>query len=350
MLKGHSLINIAVAYNKNDLLQLLSGDLATSFDSRILVVGAYEAVRTEDVIQQKGELPGKTQPDIPNDDILQKLSKKIDEFEDDSFTDHASDQEVIPIPVLDFAGQIVNHATHQTFITSHGIYLVTFDGSKNLNDALGDREDERRITILVILNAVLSMLLNDAQLLRISNSLTLDEVGKMAFDLGVSNTEIDAIGSDFIPMNKFYSLRIFREKNKSCRDFVKAMDAVKINSHTMCQILRQEEVTTDLPDKIRNLPPSDEMLDKLCLRIGKEWMVLGLELGIEIERLEQIEYDKPKVIREISRQMLYCWRNRDDESTIRELLQALERSGRNPHLVTEILENCESYRKLILVD
>ncbi|VDI69204.1 Hypothetical predicted protein [Mytilus galloprovincialis] len=106
----------------------------------------------------------------------------------------------------------------------------------------------------------------------------------------------------------------------------------------------------DLTDKILNLWPSDEMLDKLCLRIGKEWMVLGLELGLEIERLEQIEYDNPKVLREISRQMLYCWRNRDDESTIRELLEALERCGRNPHLVTEILENCESYRKLILVD
>ncbi|XP_071140870.1 uncharacterized protein [Mytilus edulis] len=192
------------------------------------------------------------------------------------------------------------------------------------------------------------MLLNDAQLLRISNCLTLDEVRKMAFHLGVSNTEIDAIGSDSIPMNKFYSLRICREKNKSCRDFVKAMDAVKINRHTMCQILRQEEVTTDLTDKILNLWPSDEMLDKLCLRI--KWMVLGLELGLEIERLEQIEYDKSKVLREISRQMLYCWRNRDDESTMRELLEALERSGRNPHLVTEILENCESYCKLILVD
>ncbi|CAC5377180.1 unnamed protein product [Mytilus coruscus] len=198
--------------NKNDLLQLLSEELVPSFDSRILVVGAYEAgkttlvsnligkaiprerqstdgidvyfgkllfdlktqkllkktkgfhsfpkaiyqkivsylksVRVEDVKQQKGALPAKTQHDIPNDDILQKLSKKIDEFEDDSFTDHASDQEVIPIPVLDFAGQIVYHATHQTFITSHGIYLVTFNGSRHLNDSLSDRRDEKRITIL----------------------------------------------------------------------------------------------------------------------------------------------------------------------------------------------------------
>ncbi|XP_071139742.1 uncharacterized protein [Mytilus edulis] len=201
-----------------------------------------------------------------------------------------------------------------------------------------------------ILDAVLSMLLKDSQLLRICNSLTKEEVRSLAFNLGVSNTKLDAIDSDSISMIKFYSLRLCREKNKSCKDFVNAMEAAEINRHTMCQILRQEEVETDLPDKILNLSPSDEMLDKLCLRIGKEWMVLGLELGIEIERLEQIEYDNPKVLREVSRQMLYCWRNREDNSTIRELLHALERSGRNPHLITEILENCESYPKLIPVD
>lgn len=91
------------------------------------------------------------------------------------------------------------------------------------------------------------------------------------------------------------------------------------------------------------MSPSDEMFDKLCLRIGDEWMVLGLELGFEIERLEQIRHDTKMVLREISRQMLYCWRNRDDGATIKELCDALARSGRNPHLIKEILENCGSY-------
>ncbi|XP_071140503.1 uncharacterized protein [Mytilus edulis] len=201
-----------------------------------------------------------------------------------------------------------------------------------------------------ILDAVLSMLLNDAQLLRICNSLTKEEVRSLAVNLGISNPEFDAIDTDSTSMLKFYSLRICREKNKSCKDFVKAMEAAEINGHTMCQILRQAEVLTELPDKILNMPPSDEMLDKLCLRIGKEWMVLGLELDLEIERLEQIEYETVKVLREVSRQMLYCWRNRDDNATIRELLHALARSGRNPHLITEILENCDSYPNIIPVD
>ncbi|CAC5384722.1 unnamed protein product [Mytilus coruscus] len=201
-----------------------------------------------------------------------------------------------------------------------------------------------------VLDAVLSMLLNDSQLLRICNSLTKEEVRSLAVNLGITYPEFDAIDTDSTSMLKFYSLRLCREKNKSCKDFVKAMETAEINRHTMCQIIRQAEVLIDLPDKIQILPPSDEMLDKLCLRIGKEWMVLGLELGIEIERLEQIEYETPKVLREVSRQMLYYWRNRDDDATIRELLYALARSGRNPHLIREILENCDSYPNITPVD
>lgn len=87
-----------------------------------------------------------------------------------------------------------------------------------------------------ILDAVLSMLLNDSQLLRICNSLTMEDVRSLAFNLGVSNTTLDAIGVDSIPMNKFYSLRICREKNKTCKDFVKAMEAAEINRHIMCEV------------------------------------------------------------------------------------------------------------------
>lgn len=60
-------------------------------------------------------------------------------------------------------------------------------------------------------------------------------------------------------------------------------------------------ICLDLPDTILNLPPSDEMLDKLALRIGKKWMELSLELGLDIEQLEYIEYDSPNVLRDISK-------------------------------------------------
>ncbi|CAG2219825.1 unnamed protein product [Mytilus edulis] len=215
---------------------------------------------------------------------------------------------------------------------------------------IGESKPNGYVKTMGILDAALSMLPNDAQLLRLCNCLTKEDVRSLAVNLGISNPEFDAIDADSTSMLKFYSLRICREKNKSCKDFVKAMEAAEINGHTMCQILRQAEVLTELPDKILNLPPSDEMLDKLCLRIGKEWMVLGLELGLEIERLEQIEYETVKVLREVSRQVLYCWRNRDDNATTKELLYALARSGRNPQLITEILENCDSYPNIIPVD
>ncbi|CAG2233450.1 unnamed protein product [Mytilus edulis] len=185
---------------------LLSNDLVPSFDSRILVVGAYEAGKTtlvsnligKSIPRERQSTDGidvyfgkllfdiktqkllkktkgvhsfpkaiyqkilsyiksvetedgtirKTQCDVPNDDVLQKLSDKINEYADDDSKDRFCDQKVIPIPVLDFAGQIVYHATHQTFITSHGIYIITFNGSKELDDPLSDRKDESKTTII----------------------------------------------------------------------------------------------------------------------------------------------------------------------------------------------------------
>lgn len=88
----------------------------------------------------------------------------------------------------------------------------------------------------------MSMLPNDAQLLRISNSLTKEEVRSLAVNLGISNPELDAIDTDSSSMLKFYSLRICREKNKSCKDFVKAMEAAEINGHTMCQVQYVDQV------------------------------------------------------------------------------------------------------------
>ncbi|CAG2193370.1 unnamed protein product [Mytilus edulis] len=116
----------------------------------------------------------------------------------------------------------------------------------------------------------LPLLLSESQLLQICNSLTGEEVRCLSVHLGASNSELDDIVNHHTYMQKFYSLH--------------------------------------LPDRILNLSPSDEMLDKLCLRIGKEWMVLGVELGLEIERLEQIEYENPKLLSDVSRQMLYSWR------------------------------------------
>lgn len=81
------------------------------------------------------------------------------------------------------------------------------------------------------------MPLNDSQLLRICNSLTREEIRNLAINLGVSNIELDTIATEYISMIKFYSLRFCKEKNKSCEDFLNAMEAAEINKHTMCQVI-----------------------------------------------------------------------------------------------------------------
>lgn len=109
-------------------------------------VSSYLKSKTEERrLQEFVFIPVKTQSDIPDDEILQKLSESMDKFCD---SNDLQNREVIPIPVLDFAGQIIYHVTHQTFITSHGIYLITFDGSRNLDDPINEGDGERKITIL----------------------------------------------------------------------------------------------------------------------------------------------------------------------------------------------------------
>lgn len=83
------------------------------------------------------------------------------------------------------------------------------------------------------------MLPNDAQLIRICNNLTKEEVRSLAVHLGISYPDFDAIETDTTAMLKFYSLRLCRENNKSCKDFINAMEASGINKHTMCQVLIQ---------------------------------------------------------------------------------------------------------------
>lgn len=85
----------------------------------------------------------------------------------------------------------------------------------------------------------MSTLMSDSQLLRICNSLNREEVRCLSVFLGVSNPEIDDIVNQYTHMQKFYSLRICREKDKTCKDFVKAMEDAKINKHAMCQVFHR---------------------------------------------------------------------------------------------------------------
>lgn len=74
-------------------------------------------------------------------DFLKRINEKLRTFKSDA---PPFSREVIPIPILDFAGQFVYYTTHQAFFTSHGTYIVVFNGSKNLSEMLaGDGKESR---------------------------------------------------------------------------------------------------------------------------------------------------------------------------------------------------------------
>ena len=86
------------------------------------------------------------------------------------------------------------------------------------------------------------MLLNDSQLLRIANSLTIEQVSSLAIKLGASQNKLEELKAEhrLTYMIKFHSLRICRENNKRCCDFLKAMKTADIDIHRMCQVIANE--------------------------------------------------------------------------------------------------------------
>ncbi|CAG2221752.1 unnamed protein product [Mytilus edulis] len=221
-------------------------------------------------------------------DFLTKINEKLRTFKSDA---PPFSREVIPIPILDFAGQFVYYTTHQAFITSHGTYIVVFNGSKSLSDRLTG--DGKESTVLDNIKHWVSSILA-------YSSTDTDEYPKIVF----------------VATHKDLVKPTVQECNETCQD---------------------------LPDTILNQTPSDEMVDKLSLRIGKEWMQLGLELGLHIAQLEQIEYDSPNVLREISRNMLYTWKESEKcQYHTRSSNRLWEyREERNNH--PGYIENCDSF-------
>lgn len=65
-----------------------------------------------------------------NDEILQLILKacKNGQYK----------MKLIPIDLWDFGGQKIYYMTHQLFISSRGIFIIIFDGSKDINKEMSD--------------------------------------------------------------------------------------------------------------------------------------------------------------------------------------------------------------------
>lgn len=86
---------------------------------------------------------------------------------------------------------------------------------------------------------IYNICLTDAELLRLSSNLTVEEIRQLAIHLGISNVKLDEIGQDFSrnsSMVKFASLRTCSDNNKLCGDFMKAITTAGLNKHTMCMV------------------------------------------------------------------------------------------------------------------
>ena len=78
------------------------------------------------------------------------------------------------------------------------------------------------------------------------------------------------------------------------------------------------------PRRIFHFNPglNDETILQIADKIGEEYARLGVTLGLSVERIQQIEYNHPKIQVRLNMEMLTHWRDSlDDKHTEGRFLQ-----------------------------
>ncbi|CAC5410008.1 unnamed protein product [Mytilus coruscus] len=142
-------------------------------------------------------------------------------------------------------------------------------------------------------------------------------------------------------MVKFLTLIDLRENGKRFKDLAKGLSEMKITTHTLCMMRRRKQVISSIPDDILDSVPTDEILDNISTQIGKMVFQLGIELGLSIADLENIDKCNCDLTAQ-SKEVLFTWRrDRLVRPTIRVLEQALVNSRKGARCLEEVVNNVD---------
>lgn len=95
-----------------------------------------------------------------------------------------------------------------------------------------------------------------------------------------------------------------------------------------------------IPDEILDAYPRDEILDALAPLVGLKSFHLGIELGLNVELLQAIQYKHRGDLTLQIREILYIWRSDDSvKPTIATLAQALTNIEKGTHCLENVIDN-----------
>ncbi|XP_076110165.1 uncharacterized protein LOC143078971 [Mytilus galloprovincialis] len=186
---------------------------------------------------------------------------------------------------------------------------------------------------------------SNPELLSLSGNCEEDLIHDLALRLGMEEIDWRDIGKNYngnTKMVKLLTLIHLKENYSICfGDLDKSLQEMKITTHILCMVRRRKQVKSRIPDDILDCIPTDEILDKLAPQIGKMVFQLGIELGLSIIDLENIDKCSPNLTAQ-NKEVLFTWKkDRSVRPTIRVIQQALVNIRKSVRCLEEVVKNID---------
>ncbi|CAC5391803.1 unnamed protein product [Mytilus coruscus] len=129
---------------------------------------------------------------------------------------------------------------------------------------------------------------------------------------------------------KFMAVLKWKEENKdaSFSKLQKALENCHINKHILCQILRDSDPHSGIPKDCLEKKPSMSVLRYISNHIGDSSLQLGIELGLDISEIQQIQHQFRDKLLDQTRKILRQWKQNHSKPTVENLVKALFRIGK----------------------
>ncbi|CAC5364289.1 unnamed protein product [Mytilus coruscus] len=184
---------------------------------------------------------------------------------------------------------------------------------------------------------------SDIELQRFVSPCDVSTVRELAIHLGMTLKEWEDLRENYdrIEIVKCRILVDWREKHKGrFSNIAKALKDMKLDTHMLCRVKRIRIERCESREEYMDFIPTDEILDELAQVIGVVSFQLGIELGLSITSLDNIQYNNGRDLVAQCKAILFQWRK--DQSvrpTIEVLHNALVNVGKGSQCLEEIIKS-----------
>ncbi|XP_071148016.1 uncharacterized protein [Mytilus edulis] len=176
----------------------------------------------------------------------------------------------------------------------------------------------------------------EKHLRRLVARLTHDCCRKLFIELNMETSIWEDISQQFQHLHpddlKFTSLIRWKEgrENPTFQDIIDALGKCNLDTHLLCQVFRDVvPVTSGIPDDILIQVPPSTTLQCISNHIGNSSMQLGVELGLTMSEIQNIQYEHKDKLLNQTKEILRIWQQKKvPRSTNLSLIKALHRIGK----------------------